>query len=438
LYATVLAWTQDHLRERGYGRPLCKRLAVLLTGLLAGERATLSHLAARVRQLTLSPAREPSIQRRLTRLLDDPRLDPPRVLADVLASLLPRVLAPLVARPLQPTVGTRTPWVRLVVDETCVADRLHVLVVGLVVPGLALPLAVRCWRQNTALPPGTYWTELSQACWQIQALLPAAVRGHVLLLADRAYGVPQFVDLCRQLGWHYVVRAQGQIHVRLQRQGRARPLRTLVPRPGTAWYGGWLLAEARGTPFDGDEATPWVFHKAGWRRCQVAAAWAVGQAEPWLVLTDLSGTPDQIQEYARRWTIERLFLSWKSHGWDLEACGMTDPARLARLVSGLALATWWRLAFALPQVDAELDRLPGAPAPTPTGQLPLPWLWAPRPDRRPRPWLAKFSLLTWGAKVLQGAALRWTTPPLRWSLPDWTAPSWLAHCARVASAALAP
>lgn len=67
-------------------------------------------------------------------------------------------------------------------------------------------------------------------------------------------------------------------------------------------------------------------------------------------------------------------------------------------------------------------------------QLALPW-----PGQRPapRPWAAKFSLLTWGAKVARATALRTQTPPLCWSLPLWEAPTWSEHCRQTYRAARA-
>ena len=63
-----------------------------------------------------------------------------------------------------------------------------------------------------------------------------------------------------------------------------------------------------------------------------------------------------MRDYARRWAIERLFLSWKSHGWDLEATTVA-PRRLARLLTGYVVATWWLLAAALPVATAHLATL---------------------------------------------------------------------------------
>jgi hypothetical protein len=47
-----------------------------------------------------------------------------------------------------------------------------------------------------------------------------------------------------------------------------------------------------------------VFKKAGWRHAQVVAVWAVGQAEPWLLVTSLRATATRWRDYAQRWAIE--------------------------------------------------------------------------------------------------------------------------------------
>lgn len=437
LYGTVLEWVQERLTRRGYPKPLCKRLALLLVGLLAGERATLGSVAGAVHHLAVSDAKEESIARRLLRVLEDARLDPQVLLADLFADLLPELLRGQVAAHAA-NVGAgavhhaRFLPLRLVVDETSTEDRVHVLVVGLAYQGLVLPLAVRVWRQNAPLPQGQYWAELGGLLWQAQALLPPELRDHVLLLADRAYGVPRMLDLLGSLGWGFVLRVAGGARVRLA-DGTELPIRTLAPRPGAVWVGRTDPQAAAGGPTTADEAAA-VFKGAGWRRCRVVAAWAIGEAEPWLLLTSLPAQAARLREYAGRWAIERLFLAWKGHGWDLEACGVRDPARLGRLLSGLAAATLWRLAFALPLAASHLADLAARAARRPGGpprvaQLPLPWgRVAASPHATARPWAAKFSLLSWGAKAARAVDLRTRTPALRWELPPWNAPTWSEQC----------
>jgi hypothetical protein len=448
LYETILTWTIERLQRQGYARPACKRVALLLVGLVGGQRATPAGVAATVHALAVTPATEESIARRLGRLLHDERLNPARLLPALFADLLPVLLGGLVAaHRANERAGAfhhrRFLPLRLVIDESSVEDRVHLLVIGLAYQGVVLPLGVRCWPQNTALPEGEYWTQVGGLLWEVRALLPPELRDHVLLLADRGYGLPRMIDLCQSLGWAWLLRIQGQTRVQFP-DGIEVAARALTPRPGTVWLGPATSTapDAAGAaphpeaPPAAEDAVVTVFKAAGWRASRVAAAWAVGQPEPWLLVTSLPNGVRQVRDYAERWAIERLFLAWKSHGWDLEGGGLRDPARLGRLLAGLAAATLWRIAVALPVAAAQLAALAARAGERPAvpRQLPLPWdpLPADHRDPGPRPWAAKFSLLSWGAKVVRQVDLRTTTPALCWELPAWEASTWSSQCRRAA------
>jgi hypothetical protein len=426
LAATIQEWVEAALIEAGYAAPARKRLALLLTGLVAGERATVSGLSRTLRQQRVSAAQEPSIARRLLRLLDEADFDPARLLPAVFRRYLPQLFAGLVAahaanQGCPAAQHARFRPVRLVVDESSQTDAVHILVVGWWYQGVVLPLAVRVWPQNAPLPADAYWAALGSLCWEVHELLPAVLRDHVVLLADRGYGYARMIDLLSALGWGWVLRSTGQVRVRLA-EDREQPLRALVPTPGRQWGCWGALAPEEGEPVA-------LFRKAGWRSCHLVGVWLAGQAEPWLLLTNLPAEKQRLAEYAQRWAIERLFLCWKSHGWDLEAGRIRDPRRVGRLLSGLVLATWWRLACAQPAAAAELARLAGRrPAPQPR-QLPLQFSDAVG-DRRP--WPAKFSLFTWGTRAIREVDCRRATPALDWSFADWTAPPWPARCLQAA------
>jgi hypothetical protein len=419
LHTAVQDWLLRVLPHAALHRPAVKRLALLVTGLLAGDGATASGLAAALHPLAITPARELSIQRRIARAEADPQLDPLRVLPALFAPLLPTLLRAALAahaanEPSGPAHHRRFVALRLVVDATTKGDAAHVLTVGLAYQGLVLPLLVGCWEQNAPLPPGQYMAEVLALLGALNRLLPAELRDHVLLLADRLFGTPAMLDLLGGLGWHWVLRVQGQTRVR-GADGGERAVRELAPTPGSLW-----AAEATAPP---DPAAPVAaFKAAGWRPCRVVAAWLVGQDEPWLLLTDLAASLARLRDYAARWAIERLFLSWKSHGFDLEAAGLADPARLGRLLTGLIIATLWRLAAAGAVAGGHLaDLARRRPQPR---QLPLLDAGAPPPP----PWPAKFSLLTWGARQFREVSPRWGTPALCWAFPDWDAPPWSQRC----------
>lgn len=421
-YEGVLDWVTTMLCPVGFPKPLCKRLALIICGLVGSDKGTIGQITTAIEALAVSMAKAESIARRLQRSLQDARLDP---------SLLPLIFRPLLPELLRSHLLSHAanegtpPWqhaqfvaLTVVLDESSQEDKVHLLVAGVPIGGIVLPLAIRTWPQNVPMPEGEYWTQVMGLLLDIQAVLPPELRDHVLLTADRAYGVPRMLDILTALGWHWLLRVQGQTQIRLP-NGACCALRTLAPKPDTHWSSGFSTAETA----EGSESEPiGVFKSAGWRRSQVVATWAAEQVEPWLLVTSLPGKAVRVAEYAQRWAIERLFLSWKSHGWAIEASGIHDAQRLERLLTGMALATLWRLVMALPTALSHLADLSSRVGRFPR-QLRLPGLAAP-----PRPWVAKFSLFTIGAKVARKTALATRTPALCWHLPFWEGRTWKNVC----------
>lgn len=299
LYETVREWVTTVVAGQGYPQPAAKRVALLVTGLIAGERATESGLASTLAGLAITGSKEESIARRLQRIWTDERLDPRRLLPAVFQAGLPWLLAGLVAAHAANEASgaghhRRFRPVRLIIDETSTADHVHLLVIGLAYQGLVLPVTVRCWQQNAPLPAGEYWGHLGDSLWEVYRLLPPELRDHVLVLADRGYGSPRLLDQLAALGWSSVVRCQDQTRIRLP-DGTVCPVRQLAPRPGAVWPGGFTTP-AEAAP---DEPVA-VFKTAGWRPCRVVAVWQVGSAEPWLLLTDLPAQAARLRDYAAR------------------------------------------------------------------------------------------------------------------------------------------
>ena len=130
-------------------------------------------------------------------------------------------------------------------------------------------------------------------------------------------------------------------------------------------------------------------------------------------------------------------MSWKSHGWTLEACGVQDPVRLGRLVSGVVLATHWRLAAGVLAATQQLADLRARAQ----RRRSLPHLVRQRPlpldatlqlhQGASRPYTAKLSLFTRGTTVCHTTPCRFQTPPVLWSFPDWHAPIWSRQAQQV-------
>jgi len=419
LAVAVRSWVEQQLRPQGFALPLIKRISLVVVGLLRAESAKRGDLILAIERLKVSSAQPESVGRRIARTLDDPRLEPERVLPYILPGqmriLLAEVLDEHTRSESDPQHAQRFPLLRVVIDESTKLAEVHLLVAGLAYQGIVIPLAIRVWKQNVSLAPEDYRAHLASLLSSVEEILPPVLRSHILLLADRAYGRPDFIDLVDALGWRYVIRLQGQTLIKCS-DGATAAARTFAPRKGSVWCSGfnpdsWPTAVA-------------AFKNAGWRACQFVAAWASEADEPWLLVTNLPATKERFLDYASRWAIERTFLAWKSHGWDIESLQMNSPSRLGRYLVAIALATIWTLACGVAHTIKLIeDRLARRQeVRRAVVQLRLPFAEADR-----RPWIGKFSLLTWGRHVLHQAACQVSCPTLCWSLPDWHAPVWSIH-----------
>jgi hypothetical protein len=369
---------------RAIPRASVTRLALLVTGILAAKSAVLAQIAAELDALALTRATVPdSIARRLRRTLNDPNLNQATCYAPVLHHLLDwdSLLR-----------GQRR--VILIVDESSKADDLHLFRVSLPYWGGSLPLAWCVWQQNVALPPGYYWTAVDGVLAQVAALLPTGL--DVVVVADRAYAIPPFLDRLQRAGWHWVLRlTTTSSHRWCDHHGREYALREVLRRQlgqaGQRW-------RARGC----------LFKDAGWRPVHLVAVWAQGAQESLVVITDLRERWGVLALYQRRFWCEAGFRNDKRKGWQWEASQVQSVAHHERLLLGMAWASLVALVVGVEAAQAHVARL------------------AERRYRRERPQVrhARESVFTLGVRALRKWLYQATRGALRWQLPQLDAPSW--------------
>jgi hypothetical protein len=286
--------------------PRVRVLALFSLGLLWAESTSLVRIAA---SLPLG-VQDHSTERRLRRWLANVHLD--------VAQCWDPLARALVARQDQREV-------LLVLDPTTQTSVATIFTLGLVVHRRALPLA---WR---VLPNQSAWGTSQQAviaalCRRVAVVLPWGTT--VTLVADSGLTSVDLVDLCRELGWHYVLRlsvdAQQGVHVRLA-DGTVCPAWRLVRGRGRRWFG-----------------TVQTFQAHGWRQMELSSVWPARHEQPWVLISDRPAGPARVREYRRRMRIEAFFEDCKSRGWDLERSKLTERARLDRLLLVVALASWWQ------------------------------------------------------------------------------------------------
>ena len=308
------------------------RFTVFVMGIVAAKSCILAQIARELEGLALTKAVADSIERRLRRILNDPHLTPEVFYQPLLRQLIDW----------QQIVNSSRRLV-LVIDESTKEDEIHLFRVSLTYRGRAVPLAWVVWQQNTKMAPGAYWLYVDELLATVAALLPSGV--DVIVVADRAYEVPAFVDRIAALGWHWIVRAKTKASTRFldyrgHQQSLASVLNRHVPEPGRRW-----------------KAQGWVFKDAGWRKVSVVAIWGLSWNEPLAVLTDLRPTWEVLALFDRRFWVEPSFRDDKSRGWQWENCQVKGLEHHQRLLLLMAAATLVTLCLGLQEAKACLERL---------------------------------------------------------------------------------
>lgn len=256
-----------------------------------------------------------------------------------------RCFAPLLGWVVRLWQGEHLP---LAIDMTSLGSRWVVVAICVLYRGTAIPVA---WQIRSGPGYGPWMPTICALLRTVQPAVPASVR--VLVLTDRGLWSAALWSQIHALGWTPVMRIRPDATFAPLGQIR-RPARTLVPGPGHVWVGA-------GTAFK---------HTQVRRQGTLVVVWETGQAEPWLVLTDLP--PDQcgIAWYGLRVWIEQGFRALKSAGWHWERSRRTDPARVARHWLVLAIAALLTTAFGTRVEDAEWAGLAPSHSHTPRAWVP--------------------------------------------------------------------
>jgi len=375
LYHAILQQLQDVTAANAVRASSLVRLSLLVTGIMAAKSCVLNQVAQEVHALGLTRARSAaSIARRFRRTLNDPQ---------VTAGLYRPALRATID---WATLGQQPCW--LVVDESSQDDRLHLFRVSFPYWGTSVPIAWDLWQQN--VPQPDYWTSVRGVLDQVAAWLPPQATG--IVLADRAYDIPAFIDQLTARHWHWIIRCKARSALRFRtHQGDVIPITELLaqhlPGPGHRF-------KTRGQ----------VFKAAGWREASLVAVWAAGQDEPLVVLSDLPPAWRLLRDYARRCWIEPGFRNDKARGWHWEDAQVQGIEHHQRLLLALAWASLLLLCLGVQAALADLQ-------PHPQRLL--------RPDDHPRA-----SLFTLGLYAVRAWLYQTRLPDLRWHLPDPAAGSW--------------
>ena len=180
--------------------------------------------------------------------------------------------------------------------------------------GRAAPLLwLSIWKEEIATRRNDY----EDACLRrLAELVPPGCR--VTILADRGFGDQKLFAFLGELGFGYVIRFRGNIHV-TAKDGETKSAAAWVGKGGRARKLRYARVTAQGRQVGA-----------------VVCVHAKGMREPWcLAASDPEATAAVlVNYYARRWTIEPAFRDTKDlrFGLGLGAIRIADPQRRDRLL----------------------------------------------------------------------------------------------------------
>jgi Transposase DDE domain len=282
-------------------------LALFVQAMVLAGSAVPARIAETIREQGLSLAKVSSIEKRLTRFVANEHIS-----VEVLwKRFLREVLDDWKRKPLL-----------VILDATPYRTNATILYLGMLTHSRVLPLA---WE---VMPATTKWEE---GQWEIVERLMKSVQevldsGEYTLIADRGLSGHPLIKLCQKYHWHYVLRVNAQHTCQRQMRGKWTKwtaFETFIRKPGQQWYG-----KARVWQEDSVET-------------YVSCCWQPEFEEAWLLLSDRSAGKRRIREYALRMRVESTFQDTKSRGWNIELSGLSDLARVRRLLLVLFLAMWW-------------------------------------------------------------------------------------------------
>ena len=281
-----------------------RNMAQLLHGIFQSKSVHLSEAATQI----VSTATLPSLTRRLSRFLDNPAVRVREWYAPIAEALLLSVVR---------NVGE----IRLLTDGTKVGFGHQLLMISVAYRRRALPIAwtwIKASRGHSSAI-----TQLALLGY-VHRLIPRGSR--VLLAGDSEFGAIPVLQQLEAWGWFYVLRQKASNQVRLMQHGEWQAFGTLVQHPGqSVWCAEVELTHQHAHPTN------------------VLAYWQVGEAEPWLLATNLPNPHIALQVYRRRMWTEEMFGDLKGHGFDLESTHLQHISRLSRLTLAVGLLYVWAL-----------------------------------------------------------------------------------------------
>lgn len=315
LYVTILKLVGQSMRMNDLRNVVT--FAWMVVGLLMSKTIHLGQWGLQRDGDALATSKE----RQISRWLHNPKLKPAEIYRDfVTAALLP--------------------WTEqqamLALDSSMLWGRYVIIRVSLVYRGRALPLAWKVLEHGSA---SVSFDEYKSILEEASRLLP--LHCEVVLLADRGFADVDLMQLAVRLGWHFNIRAKGNLLVHRAFKPSCKMSQLVPPKGEIRLIHTVQITQRRFGPV----------------HLVLAHVKTQKGYEQWMLVSDRPTALETLDEYALRFDIEENFLDDKSAGFQLESSQLRDADALSRLCLVLAVATLYLVSTGTAIVALQRRRL---------------------------------------------------------------------------------
>jgi len=278
----------------------------LMIGIFNSRSVYLSRVAGKIP----GQAKQPSVVRRLARLLDNPAIRVREFYKPIALQWLAAQFA---------AIGE----IRLIVDGTKVGFAHQLLMVSLAYRRRAIPIAWTWVRHVRGHSTGHKQLALLM---YVKTLLPR--RATVFLVGDTEFGPVKVLKELDRWRWYYVLRQKSDTGAWDNLQNQWNSLGNYVQNAGQSiWLGQTYLTKTE------------IYS------VNLLVHWKANEKEPWCLATNISDPSIALRFYKRRMWIEEMFGDLKKHGFDLESSMLHSFVRLSRLTLAVAILYVWAIAI---------------------------------------------------------------------------------------------
>lgn len=282
-------------------------LGWLMVALHLGRTPLLNRLACKIP----GSAKNSSKTERLRRFLNNRHFRPRKWYEPVAKSIITQVKK------------HKTP-LRLLVDGSRIGNRHQLLMVALWYRNRSLPIA---WTWVRHVKGHSSFRKQEALLNYVETLLGSDA--DVILLGDSEFGSGKLVKTVKSKGWRYVLRVKPHYLMQEGAVSKWQSIKEVVTL---------TMGQTRWCTVINYTQT----HKV---ETNLVVTWAVGEKEPWYLVTNLETATEAIGTYKKRMGIEEMFGDFKRNGFDLESSRLRHFMRLSRLTMCVAMLYVFVVAF---------------------------------------------------------------------------------------------